>query len=202
MYDYEELLNRAIAKMPDIETTDARFVIPSPEYFLKARPQFWITLGNIADILNRDIDHLMKYLTRELGTAGKIEGTRAVFQGRFTRAQITDNIHAYVDEYVMCSECERPDTQLVRVERVLILKCSACGAHRPVKKRKVSNVVVRDAIEEGGIYELRIDAVGSKGDGIAKIDKYTVFVPGAAKGDVVKVKIKKISGNLAFSEKV
>jgi translation initiation factor 2 subunit 2 len=63
-------------------------------------------------------------------------------------------------------------------------------------------VVVRDAIEEGGTYELRVDAVGSKGDGIAKIDKYTVFVPGAAKGDVVKVKIKKISGNLAFSERV
>lgn len=62
-------------------------------------------------------------------------------------------------------------------------------------------MVVRDAIEEGGTYELRIDAVGSKGDGIAKIDKYTVFVPGASKGDVVKVKIKKISGNLAFSER-
>ena len=195
MYDYEELLDRAMAKMPETETTDARFVIPEPRTFSEGKTTILDNFGNIADILNRDPDHLMKYLTRELGTAGKIEGTRAVFQGRFTRAQISDNIQAYVDE------CERPDTQLVRVDRVLVLKCSACGAHRPVKKRKVSNVVVRDAIEEGGTYELRIDAVGSKGDGIAKIDKYTVFVPGASKGDVVKVKIKKISGNLAFSEK-
>jgi translation initiation factor 2 subunit 2 len=201
MYDYEELLNRAMAKMPDTETTDARFVIPEPKLFSEGKTTILDNFGSIADTLNRDPDHLMKYLTRELGTAGKIEGTRAVFQGRFTRAQITDNIQAYVDEYVMCSECERPDTQLVRVDRVLVLQCSACGAHRPVKKRKVSNVVVREAIEEGGTYELRIDAVGSKGDGIAKIDKYTVFVPGAAKGDVVKVKIKKISGNLAFSER-
>jgi len=202
MYDYEELLDRAIAKLPDTETTDARFVIPEPRLFSEGKATILDNFGNIADILNRDPDHLMKYLTRELGTAGKIEGSRAVFQGRFTRTQLADNIQAYVDEYVMCSECGRPDTQLVRVDRVLILKCSACGAHRPVKKRKVTQTEVREAIEEGGIYEFRIDAVGSKGDGIAKVDRYTIFVPGASKGDVVKVKIKKISGNLAFSERV
>ena len=201
MYDYEELLDRAIAKLPDIETTDARFVIPEPRTFSEGKATILDNFGNIADILNRDPDHLMKYLTRELGTAGKIEGSRAVFQGRFTRTQLADNIQAYVDEYVMCSECGRPDTQLVRVDRVLILKCSACGAHRPVKKGKITQTEVREAIEEGGIYEFRIDAVGSKGDGIAKVDRYTIFVPGTSKGDVVKVKIKKISGNLAFSEK-
>jgi translation initiation factor 2 subunit 2 len=32
--------------------------------------------------------------------------------------------------------------------------------------------------------------------------KFTIFVPGTAKGDVLKVRIKKISGNLAFAEKV
>lgn len=201
MYDYEELLDRAIAKLPDIETTDARFVIPEPKIFSEGKATILDNFGNIADTLNRDPDHLMKYLTRELGTAGKIEGSRAVFQGRFTRTQLADNIQAYVDEYVMCSECGRPDTQLVRVDRVLVLKCSACGAHRPVKKRKITQTEVREAIEEGGIYEFRIDAVGSKGDGIAKVDRYTIFVPGASKGDVVKVKIKKISGNLAFSER-
>ncbi|HII01261.1 TPA: translation initiation factor IF-2 subunit beta [Methanosarcinaceae archaeon] len=201
MNDYEELLDRAIAKLPDIETTDARFIIPEPRTFSEGKATILDNFGNIADILNRDPDHLMKYLTRELGTAGKIEGSRAVFQGRFTRTQLADNIQAYVDEYVMCSECGRPDTQLVRVDRVLILKCSACGAHRPVKKRKITQTEVREAIEEGGIYEFRIDAVGSKGDGIAKVDRYTIFVPGASKGDVVKVKIKKISGNLAFSER-
>ncbi len=119
MYDYEELLNRAMAKMPDTETTDARFVIPEPRIFSEGKTTILENFGNIADILNRDPDHLMKYLTRELGTAGKIEGTRAVFQGRFTRAQISDNIQAYVDEYVMCSECGRPDTQLVKVDRYL-----------------------------------------------------------------------------------
>ena len=80
MYDYDELLNRAMAKMPDTETTDARFVIPEPRLFSEGKTTILDNFGNIADTLNRDPDHLMKYLTRELGTAGKIEGTRAVFQ--------------------------------------------------------------------------------------------------------------------------
>jgi len=202
MYDYEELLDRAIARLPDVETTDARFVIPEPKVFAEGKTTILDNFGNIANILNRDPDHIMKYLTRELGTAGKIDGSRAVFQGRFMRSQIANNIQAYVDEYVICSECGRPDTQIVKVDRVLILQCSACGAHRPVKKRKATHVETKEAIEEGGTYEVRIDAVGSKGDGIAKVDKYTIFVPRTKKGDVVKIKVKRISGNLAFADLV
>jgi translation initiation factor 2 subunit 2 len=142
----------------------------------------------------------MKYLSRELGTAGKIEGQRAVFQGKFPTNVIKSNIDAYAEEYVICSECNRPDTQLVKMDRVLMMKCAACGAHRSVKKRKATAAAPVAALEEGKEYEVKIEAVGSKGDGIAKIAKFTIFVPRAARGDVVKIRIKKISGNIAFSE--
>ncbi|MCQ6962605.1 MAG: translation initiation factor 2 subunit 2 [Methanolobus sp.] len=202
MKDYEALLDRAIDNLPDKETTDARFVIPEPRIMMEGKTTILDNFLNIADVLNREPDHVMKYLTREMGTAGKIEGMRAIFQGRFSKDQIQSNINAYVEEFVMCSECSRPDTQLTKMERVLVLKCSACGAHRPVKKRRSTAPVKQDAIEEGKEYEVHIDAVGSKGDGIAKVDKYTVFVPGAAKGQTVKIKVKRLSGTLAFAEKV
>jgi translation initiation factor 2 subunit 2 len=202
MDDYEALLDRAIENLPDKETTDARFVIPEPKMFAEGKTTVLDNFGNIASVLNRDPDHIMKYLTRELGTAGKIDGSRAIFQGRFTKDMMQSNINSYVEEYVICSECGRPDTQLVKVERVLILKCSACGAHRPVKKRRAVAATPRDAVEEGGEYEVRIDAVGSKGDGIAKLAKFTIFVPGTAKGEVVNIRIKRISGTLAFAEKI
>jgi translation initiation factor 2 subunit 2 len=195
-------LDRAIDNLPDKETTDTRFVIPEPRIMMEGKTTILDNFLNIADVLNREPDHVMKYLTREMGTAGKIEGMRAIFQGRFSKDQIQSNINAYVEEFVMCSECSRPDTQLTKMERVLVLKCSACGAHRPVKKRRSTAPVKQDAIEEGKEYEVHIDAVGSKGDGIAKVDKYTVFVPGAAKGQTVKIKVKRLSGTLAFAEKV
>jgi translation initiation factor 2 subunit 2 len=202
MEDYEALLDRAIANLPDMETTDARFVIPEPKIMVEGKTTILDNFNNIADVLNRNPDHVMKYLTREMGPAGKIDGQRAVFQGRFSKEQIKSNIEAYVEEFVMCSECGRPDTQLTKMDRIMVLKCAACGAHRPVKKRRASAPVKQDAIEEGKEYDVRIDAVGSKGDGIAKVDRYTIFVPGAAKGETLKIRIKRISGTLAFSEKV
>jgi translation initiation factor 2 subunit 2 len=81
------------------------------------------------------------------------------------------------------------------------MQCDACGAHRPVSKQHAAVHLVKEpALKEGEIYEVRIEAVGSKGDGIAKKDKYTIYVPGTVKGDIVMIKIKKITGNLAFSE--
>jgi len=202
MEDYMKGLERAMSRLPASRGTEDRFVIPSPKIFYEGKTTVIENFASIADALNRDPDHLMKFILQEMGTAGKIEGQHAVFQGRFTEQNLERHIDSYVQEYVICSECHRPDTQLIRSDRVLMLKCDACGAHRPVRKRKTKTVVPKDVIEEGETYELRIESVGRKGDGIARVDKFMIFVPGTAKGDIVRAKIKKISGTLAFSEVV
>jgi len=202
MEDYMKGLERAMNRLPASRGTEDRFVIPPPKIFYEGKTTVLENFAGIADALNRDPDHLMKFILQEMGTAGKIEGQHAVFQGRFTEQSLERHIDSYVQEYVICSECHRPDTQLIRSDRVLMLKCEACGAHRPVRKRKTKTVVPKDVIEEGETYELRIDSVGRKGDGIARVDKFMIFVPGTAKGDIVRAKIKKISGTLAFSEVV
>jgi len=200
MEDYMKGLERAMSRLPASKGTEDRFVIPPPKIFYEGKTTVLENFSSIADALNRDPDHLMKFILQEMGTAGKIEGQHAVFQGRFTEQSLERHIDSYVQEYVICSECHRPDTQLIRSDRVLMLKCEACGAHRPVRKRKTKTIVPKDVIEEGETYELRIDSVGRKGDGIARVDKFMIFVPGTAKGDIVRAKIKKISGTLAFSE--
>jgi translation initiation factor 2 subunit 2 len=202
MEDYMKGLERAMSRLPASRGTEDRFVIPPPKIFYEGKTTVLENFAGIADALNRDPDHLMKFILQEMGTAGKIEGQHAVFQGRFTEQNLERHIDSYGQEYVICSECHRPDTQLIRSDRVLMLKCEACGAHRPVRKRKTKTVVPKDVIEEGETYELRIDSVGRKGDGIARVDKFMIFVPGTAKGDIVRAKIKKISGTLAFSEVV
>ncbi|MBN1323308.1 MAG: translation initiation factor IF-2 subunit beta [Methanotrichaceae archaeon] len=200
MDDYLEGLDRALKKMPAGKGTHERFVIPAPKVFYEGKATVLDNFAGIADTLNRDPDHLMKYLLQELGTAGKIEGHRGVFQGKFTDDALARQIEAYFEEYVLCSECRLPDTHLIKNDRVLTLTCDACGAHRPVRKRKAKTIIAKDVIEEGQIYEFRVESVGSKGDGIAKVDKYLIFIPSTTKGDMVKAKIKKISGTLAFAE--
>jgi translation initiation factor 2 subunit 2 len=202
MGDYEAYLDRALEMLPDIETSDDRFVIPEPKTFSEGKATVLENFIQIADVLNREPDHLMKFLTREMGTAGKIDGQHAVFQGKFTADVIAEQIESYVQEYVKCSECGRPDTKLVKADRVLMLQCDACGGHRPVRKRRAAVEAKKDAIEEGEVYEFKIESVGSKGDGIAKVDKYIVYITGATKKEVIKAKVKRISGTVAFAEPV
>ncbi|RLG22754.1 translation initiation factor IF-2 subunit beta [Methanosarcinales archaeon] len=199
---YEEYLERALERLPDIRREDERFVIPKPVVSIEGKTTILENFSSIADTLNRSEEHLMKYLLRELGTAGKIEGGRAIFQGKFQAEDIDEQINSYVEEYVLCSECGKPDTQLVKSDRILMLKCEACGAHRPVKKRKVVIEKMRKGLNKGDEVEVMIVSVGNRGDGIARYQNYTIFVPGAKKGELVKVRIKKVSGTLAFAERI
>ena len=89
--------------------------------------------GDVSNTLNRDPQHVLKYLLRELGTSGNVEGNRAILQGKFTHYVINDRIKEYVDNFVICHECNRPDTVIIREDRIDMLKCSACGARAPLK---------------------------------------------------------------------
>ncbi|MBU3967788.1 MAG: translation initiation factor IF-2 subunit beta [Euryarchaeota archaeon] len=201
MNDYLVNLDRALSKLPEIKGTGERFVVPEPKLLTEGKTTVLENFAVIVDKLNRAPEHVFKFLLRELGTAGKRDGNRVIFQGKFSSSVFFQLVDAYIKDYVTCSECGRPDTHLIKVERFLALRCDACGAHRPVSKQAAAvHLVKEEALKEGETYEVRIEAVGRKGDGIAKKDKYTIYVPSTAKGDIVKIKIKKITGNLAFSE--
>lgn len=55
-------------------------------------------------------------------------------------------------------------------------------------------------VKEGEIYEVNINSVGEKGDGIAKIKGFVLFVPNVKKGDYVKIKVTKVLKNVGFAE--
>lgn len=55
-------------------------------------------------------------------------------------------------------------------------------------------------VKPGETYEVSINAVGEKGDGIARVRGFVLFVPGVKKGDYVKIKISKVLKNVGFAE--
>tara|TARA_Y100000310_G_C20500338_1_gene723655 strand:+ start:469 stop:798 length:330 start_codon:yes stop_codon:yes gene_type:complete len=57
-------------------------------------------------------------------------------------------------------------------------------------------------VKEGETHEVSINAVGEKGDGIAKVKGFVLFVPGVKKKDYVKIKITKVLKNVGFAEVV
>ena len=133
MEDYEKQLSRALEQIPKAVFEKGRFQIPEAEVVVVGNRTILRNFKAIASALNRDQDHLVKYLLRELGVAGNIDGHQAVFQGKFAKSVVDERIKRYVDEFVLCRECGGPDTKLTRQERVYVLKCEACGARAAVR---------------------------------------------------------------------
>jgi len=52
----------------------------------------------------------------------------------------------------------------------------------------------------GDEVEVTIEAVGDRGDGIAKIKGFVLFIPNTKEGDTVKVRITKVLRKVGFAE--
>lgn len=200
---YEDLLKKAYTIITEPTEFEDRFTVPAARVFIEGKTTVLENFAEIASTLRRDQDHLMKHLLGELGTAGKIDGTRAIFSGKFEQEQINSIIKGYVDDYVVCSECGKPDTRLVKTERVLMLQCDACGGHRPVRKRKAAVESSEGAKPtEGAIMDVTPQFLSKRGDGVVKLGRYTMYVANAKPGQTVKVKITRIAGTIIFTERL
>ncbi len=197
MYDYESLLHRVREALPEDVTSRERFEVPKVDVIYEGKNTIIRNFMDIVKKIDRDPMHVYKYLMRELGTAGNIQGDRLVLKGRVSHSLIQNRVDSYIKTYVICYECGSPDTELRKEGRIEILVCKACGAIRPVHG-KVAVRMATAKLEEGKIYDLEITDLSRDGDGIARYGEYTIYVPGARKGEKVKVKIEKIKKNVAF----
>lgn len=55
-------------------------------------------------------------------------------------------------------------------------------------------------VRVGDELNLKIEAVGAKGDGIAKVKGFVIFVPSAQQGQEYKVRITKVLNKVGFGE--
>ena len=134
--NYEDLLNKAYQNLPKVEESTERLEIPEPEIIIQGRQTIIKNFSQICEAMRRDPNHLLKFLTKELATPAGFDGTRATFQSKIARRMVENKMESYVKEYLVCKECKRPDTKLVRENRIVFLKCEACGAKSPVKPIK------------------------------------------------------------------
>ncbi|WP_336035568.1 23S rRNA (uridine(2552)-2'-O)-methyltransferase [Halobacterium yunchengense] len=56
-------------------------------------------------------------------------------------------------------------------------------------------------VDEGETLSVDVVGVGEEGDGIAKVEGYTLFVPDAAEGETVDVEVTDVKPNFGFAER-
>ncbi len=201
---YTELLKKARSGLPENVGNRERWSLPPSDLIKEGRMTILRNFRDIVNAVRRDDDHLAKYIFQQLGTAGQIDGDRLVLTGNVQFQQIQGRLDDYVASFVQCSECGSPDTKLVRQERVLMLQCEACGAHEPVKARKGIRRAEATGVRmaEGAVMTVKIEKQGSKGQGMAEVEGYTVVVPNQEVGTELQVKIVRITGKIAAASPV
>jgi len=133
--DYKELLKKARECAPNLAIETERFEIPNVKSHVQGNTTIISNFSQIADYLHRDADHLLKYVLRKLATPGEIKKTgSAIIRSKVPSTRINERIKEYVKEFVVCGECRKHDSTLIKQENKTILKCLACGAQRFVEK--------------------------------------------------------------------
>jgi predicted RNA-binding protein with TRAM domain len=55
-------------------------------------------------------------------------------------------------------------------------------------------------VSEGEVVEVEVEDLGEKGDGIARVDGFVVFVPGGEVGESYDVEVTSVGRKFAFAE--
>ena len=54
-------------------------------------------------------------------------------------------------------------------------------------------------VHEGDEIEVEIEDVGAEGDGVAKVEGFTLFVPGTETGDRLTVRVEQVKERFGFA---
>ena len=133
-FNYDDLLKRAFAQIPQVSEKRERLELPRFYMNTVGMRTIISNFKEISDALDRDPQHIIKFLTREMATAATFNDSRAIFQGKFQRDSFDRLLQRYLEGYVTCPVCKRPDTKIVKEKRLSFLVCNACGAKSSIKQ--------------------------------------------------------------------
>jgi len=135
METYEKLLEEAYSKIKRAEGNGERFEIPKVEGHFEGKKTIITNFSQVASIFRRKPEHLQKFLLKELAASGQKEGDRLILNIKVPSSKINQKIEEYAQEFVICRECKKPDTELIREDRITFIKCLACGAKHSVRSK-------------------------------------------------------------------
>ena len=122
--------------LPESVFLKERFELPKVLGHIQGNRTIISNFLQIASTLRREPDHLLKYVLKELATPGEIKKSGALIMGtKVPASRINDKVRKYANEFVLCLECGKPDTQIVKEDVLTYMKCTACGAKNIVKAK-------------------------------------------------------------------
>ena len=134
MDDYENMLKRGLSRIPKSVSSGERFEVPRLSSMKSGSRTIIANFCDVASKLRREPSHLLKFLLKELATSGEVTGKKLEVLGNFTGDVVNKKLDNYIKVYVVCRECGKHDTKIVKEKGFTFIKCEACGARHTVSK--------------------------------------------------------------------
>jgi len=133
---YKKLLEEARKGLPEHVFQKERFEIPKVRGHVQGNRTVISNFLQIANVLGREPENMLKFILRELATPGEIKKSGSVIIGtKVPASRINERIKQYANSYVFCYECGKPDTKIEKESNFSFLKCMACGARHSIKSK-------------------------------------------------------------------
>lgn len=132
MMEYEKMLDRAYLSIPQKALEHQRFEIPRADSMIQGSKTFVRNFNQLIKDMRRDKKHFLKFLTKETAAPITESNNQLIINGKLGAIELNRLIESYFKQFILCSECKKPDTQVVTQDGIKMLKCEACGAVKPV----------------------------------------------------------------------
>ncbi|MCF7798735.1 translation initiation factor IF-2 subunit beta [Candidatus Woesearchaeota archaeon] len=133
--DYEALLAKAREALPENINSGERFEIPKIKGHLQGNKTIISNFGQIATTTGRKVELLVKYIEKQLATKAVIKDNFVIFNTKLSASKINERVQQFVDQFVICKECGKPDTKLSKDSGIFFVRCSACGAKYSINSK-------------------------------------------------------------------
>ncbi|MBI2647266.1 translation initiation factor IF-2 subunit beta [Candidatus Woesearchaeota archaeon] len=134
--DYKNMLKEVVSNLPESVFIRERFEVPKVLGHIQGNRTIISNFLQIASMLRRNVNHLLKYILKELATPGEIKKSGALILGtKIPASRINEKVRQYANEFVLCLNCGKPDTKIEKEGELKYMKCIACGAKNIVKAK-------------------------------------------------------------------
>src|SRR5574343_1770611 len=110
---YNPLLDRLYLSLPSKTKETTRFELPTAQSIIQGKQTIWKNFVKVAKDLNRDQDLLYKFVMKEISTSSTIVNDQSlVLNGVFDNHKINAILDKFINTFVLCSACKKPDTSI------------------------------------------------------------------------------------------
>ncbi len=131
--EYLKLLRKAKQELPDVNEAASRLKVPKVEAIVEGNKTIIRNITQIAKVLNRDPEHLLKYFMKKYATPGVLKDRFGILGRRVNVKELDMVLNQYIEDFVICPVCKSPDTEIVAKGAYGTLVCKACGSKTPIK---------------------------------------------------------------------